>query len=101
MDGFIQLVVGQNVIFVWLLVVILCRHTRAVSSPSSNWNQSGNVSPPFFPHLISEPSYINSFMDSTYKQSVMYGIPYSKRRRARDIRRAAEHAAQEVAAQTN
>jgi hypothetical protein len=31
----------------------------------------------------------------------MYGIPYSRRRRARDIRSAAEHAAQEVAAQTN
>jgi len=32
-------------------------------------------------------------------RDVMYGIPYFRRRRARDIRRAAEHAAQEEAAQ--
>jgi hypothetical protein len=31
----------------------------------------------------------------------MYGIRYSRRRRARDIRMAVEHAAQEAAAQTN
>jgi hypothetical protein len=34
-------------------------------------------------------------------RDVMYGIPYSRRRRARDVRRAAERAAQEAAAQTN
>jgi hypothetical protein len=38
---------------------------------------------------------------SIFSNTVMYGIPYSRRRRARDIRRAAEHAAQEAAAQTN
>jgi len=32
-------------------------------------------------------------------RDVMYGIPYSRRRRARDIRKAAEHAAQEEVAQ--
>jgi hypothetical protein len=32
-------------------------------------------------------------------RDVMYDIPYSRRRRARDVHRAAEHAAQEAAAQ--
>jgi hypothetical protein len=47
---------------------------------------------------ISDCMIIYLFMKTYF---VMYGIPYSRRRRARDVRRAAEHAAQEAAAQTN
>jgi hypothetical protein len=46
-------------------------------------------------------SFIILVLTNYKDELVMYGIPYSRRRRARDIRRAAEHAAQEAAAQTN